>query len=150
MSEITRIAAFTGNPNLETAISERLGYTGDYIDDNNLKLENGSNPPVDWPCAIFRPEADMYGYDLRCEFDGTLDGKDACDNYNLPEGTKSAVYMGLTGGESEIEGFCTALVNKSGLVCHLMTDAYEPVKTLIPTTGPVSDFMFINLLFDEM
>lgn len=150
MSKITRIAAFTGNPNLETAISERLNYTGDYIDNNNLKLKNGSNPPVDWPCAIFRPEANMYGYDLRCEFDGTLDSKDACDDYNLPEGTRSAVYMGLTGEESEIKGFCTALINKSGLVCHMMTDDHKPVRTLTPNTDPMPDFMFMNLLFDEI
>lgn len=44
MERIARIAAFTGNPALETAISERLGFTADYVEDNGLTLPDGARP----------------------------------------------------------------------------------------------------------
>lgn len=151
METITRIPAFTGNPEIETAISERLGYTGDYIDDNGLVLPDGSDAPEDWPCAIFKPEANMYGFDLSCEFDGTLFDKDSCAEYNLPKGTETAVYMGLTGTRSAIEGFCQNICNMSGMTCHLMEDTddgYKLEKTLSPSGTPRTTDEFLDLMFE--
>lgn len=45
MSDVMKIAAFSGNPNIESAISERIEFTGDYIEEYNLKMANGQTPP---------------------------------------------------------------------------------------------------------
>ena len=50
MKEVMRIAAFAGDKEIETAISERLGYTGDIIDELGLALPDGGTPPVDGFC----------------------------------------------------------------------------------------------------
>ena len=83
MNEILRIAAFAGDRDAETAISERLEYTGDIIEELGLALPDGGTPPDDWPCAIFTPEAGMYDFSLKCESDGLLDGGAACRGYGL-------------------------------------------------------------------
>lgn len=151
MKEILRIAAFTGDRDAETAVSERLGYTGDIIEELGLALPDGSNPPDDWPCAIFTPEAGMYGFSLRCESDGLLDSETACRGYGLPDGVVHAVFMGLKGDPSEIDGFCQAVCDLSGMTCHIVRDAgdgYEYEKTLAPSGGPGPADGFFDLLAD--
>lgn len=151
METITRIAAFTGAPAVETAISERLWLTGDFIGEYGLTLPGGGTPPDGWPCAIFKPEADMYRFDLDCEGDGLLQDSDACGSYGLPEGTESAVYMILTGGRGEVEGFCQAVCDLAGMTCHVMenTEAgYVREKTLRSAKPAPSTCTAINLMFD--
>lgn len=151
MNEILRVAAFTGDRDAETAISERLGYTGDIIEELGLALPDGSNPPDNWPCAIFAPEADMYSFSLRCESDGLLDGEAACRRYGLPDDVNHAVFMGLRGDPAEIDGFCQAVCDLSGMTCHVVRDAgdeYRFEKTLAPSGGPGPADGFIDLLVD--
>lgn len=151
MNEILRIAAFAGDKNIETAISERLGYTGDIIEELDLALPDGGTPPDDWPCAIFAPEAGMYGFSLRCESDGLLDGEAVCRRYGLPDGVDHAVFMGLRGGPAEIDGFCQAVCDLSGMTCHIILDAgkeYQYEKTIAPSSEPGSADGFFDLLAD--
>lgn len=151
MEEILRIAAFAGDKEIETAISERLGYTGDIIEELGLALPDGGNPPDDWPCAIFAPEAGMYGFSLRCESDGLLDGETACRRYDLPDGVDHAVFMGLRGDPAEIDGFCQAVCDLSGMTCHIVLDAgdgHKYKKTLAPSGGPGPANGFFDLLAD--
>lgn len=151
MEEILRIAAFAGDKEIETAISERLGYTGDIIEELGLALPDGGNPPDDWPCAIFAPEAGMYGFSLRCESDGLLDGETACRGYGLPDGVDHAVFMGLRGGPAEIDGFCQAVCDLSGMTCHIVLDAgdgHKYEKTLAPSGGHGPADGFFDLLAD--
>lgn len=151
MNEILRIAAFAGDKNIETAISERLGYTGDIIEELDLALPDGGTPPDDRPCAIFAPEAGMYGFSLRCESDGLLDGETACRGYGLPDGVKHAVFMGLRGDQAEIDGFCQAVCDLSGMTCHIILDAgkeYQYEKTIAPSSEPGSADGFFDLLAD--
>ena len=151
MKEVMRIAAFAGDKEIETAISERLGYTGDIIDELGLALPDGGTPPDDWPCAIFTPEAGMYGFSLGCESDGLLNGEAACRRYDLPDGVGHAVFMSLRGEPAEIDGFCQAVCNLSGMTCHIVRDAddgYRFEKTLAPSGGPEPADGFIDLLVD--
>lgn len=151
MEEILRIAAFAGDKEIETAISERLEYTGDIIEELGLALPDGSTPPDDWPCAIFAPEAGMYDFSLRCESDGLLDSRATCRGYGLPDGVDHAVFMGLRGDQAEIDGFCQAVCDLSGMTCHVVRDAgdgYRFEKTLAPSGGPGPADGFIDLLAD--
>ena len=151
MNEILRIAAFTGDRNAETAISERLGYTGDIIEELGLALPDGGTPPDDWPCAIFTPEAGMHGFSLRCESNGLLDGEPTCRQYGLPDGVGHAVFMGLRGDQAEIDGFCQAVCDLSGMAGHVVRDAddgYRFEKTLAPSGGPGPADGFFDLLAD--
>lgn len=151
MKEVMRIAAFAGDKEIETAISERLGYTGDIIDELGLALPDGGTPPDDWPCAIFTPEAGMYGFSLGCESDGLLNGEAACRRYGLPDGVGHAVFMSLRGEPAEIDGFCQAVCDLSGMTCHVVQDTgdgYRFEKTLAPSSGHGSADGFIDLLVD--
>lgn len=151
MKEVMRIAAFAGDKEIETAISERLGYTGDIIEELGLALPDGGTPPDDWPCAIFTPEAGMYGFSLRCESDGLLDGETACRGYGLPDAVDHAVFMGLRGDPSEIDGFCQSLCDLSNMTCHIIKDTgdgYRFEKTLAPSGGHGPADRFIDLLVD--
>lgn len=152
MQKTTRITAFTGNFAIETAISERIEYTGDYIDENELTMPDGSTPPDGWPCAIFRPEAGMYGYDLDSGSSGTLSDERSCAAYGLPKGTGSAVFLALKGEAREIERFCQAVCDKSGMDCHLFLDSkngYIIEKSIRGAGAPMDTESFIGLLFDE-
>lgn len=152
MEKIIRIAAFTGSPEAEKAISERIESTSDYIEDNGLQLPDRSDPPDGWPCAIFRPEASMYGWALDSSGSGCLEDEAACRAYNLPVGTQSAVFVILEGEDGQLEGFCQAVCDLSGMQCHVIMDTddgYELDRTLAPANGPVDAQSFISLLFDE-
>ena len=150
---ITRVAAFTGDQAVEMAISERLECTADYIEDKNLIHPDGGKPRDDWPCAIFRPEANMYRFRLSCDTAGLLCDERACRLYDLPDGTKHAIFMILTGEESEIHDFCQALCDLSGMTCHIMVEEDEAdtclwEKTLTTTRTPKTPDDFVALMFE--
>lgn len=145
------IAAFTGSRTIETAISERLGITGDLIEQNDLYLPDGSLPPEDWPCAIFKPEADMYLYPVQCTSDGMLADRESCACYGLPEEISSAVYMILEGDEPDVMDFVQSVCDLSGMSCFLIEDLgtdYSITQTVRPEVTPRTEQGFLDLLAD--
>lgn len=151
MEKTVRLAAFTGNEDIELAVSERIQWTGDFIEENDLAMPDGTVPPDDWAPAMFRPEAGMHGFNIRCTSDGMLLDGNACKNYNLPDGTGHAVFLGLEGDAGEIEAFCRKICDASGLSCHLMAyegDARRIEKTLAGAGGPMDPDAFIALMYD--
>ena len=59
--------------------------------------------------------------------------------------------MGLRGEPAEIDGFCQAVCDLSGMACHIVRDAddgYEYEKTLDPSGGPGPADGFFDLLAD--
>lgn len=140
MRKITRIAAFTGDENIENAISERIQWTGDFIEENDLALPGGKTPPDDWAPAMFKPEAGMHGFDLRCTSDGLLQDEQTCQAYGLPKDTGHAVLLGLEGDAEDLEAFCRKICDMSGMECHVMVDGnggYEAEKILNCSGAPM-------------
>lgn len=151
MDEITRIAAFTGNEAIETAISERIQWTGDFIEAHGLKLPNGIVPSDDWAPAMFTPEAGMHGFDIRCSFDALLQDEQGCLAYGLPETVGHAVLLGLEGNAGSLEAFCQKVCDMSGMDCHMLIDGddkYEPEKVLTCSATPLDTDPFISLMYD--
>lgn len=153
MSDVMKIAAFSGNPNIESAISERIEFTGDYIEEYNLRMANGQTPPENWPCAIFRPESGLHCFNLRNDFGGTLDDSKSCGEYGLPKGVQSAVYMSLEGDEDDIRDFCQAVCDMSGMTCYLLNgsdDGYKLDATVTSMKVPMPEADFIDMLFEYL
>ena len=148
MSYVMKIAAFSGNPNIESAISERIEFTADYIEEYNLKTTSGQTPPENWPCAIFKPESGLHCYYLKNDFGGTLDDRESCKEYGLPEDVQSAVYMSLEGDEDDIRDFCQAVCDMSGMTGYLLDDGYELETTVTSMKVPMSEADFMDMLFE--
>lgn len=150
MSDVMKIAAFSGNPNIESAISERIEFTADYIEEYNLKTTSGQTPPENWPCAIFKPESGLHCYYLKNDFGGTLDDRESSKEYGLPEDVQSAVYMSLEGDEDDIRDFCQAVCDMSGMTGYLLDDGYELETTVTSMKVPMSEADFMDMLFEYM
>ena len=151
MEKINRIAAFTGDKNIEIAISEHIQWTADFIEENDLKLPNGSIPSDDWAPAMFRPDANLHGFDLCCASDALPQDKQSCRVYGLPEDIEHAVLLALEGTENDLEAFCQNICNMSGMKCCIMTDendGYKVEKVLNCSGNPMGPDAFIALMFD--
>lgn len=149
------MATFAGNADALAAIDETLSFTGDIIEELELKKPDGSVPEDDWAPAVFKPEAGMSGYDVRCTDSGYFQGvgEEIALEYNIPDGNDTGEYMMLEGPEEDIRAFCQGICDMTGSSCGLSIgngDGSENIEWLEPEKDPVPDPKSLIVDVDEL